>query len=1040
VLFETAAAALFLARFGSDPLPFMYLAAAGLSLLAGLGYSRLERRLSFGTLMMVTLGGLAVLAGGLRLGLALTSSAVLVFSLLVWYRLVSILTDLEYWAVATRLYDVRQAKRLFGLIGSGEVAARIVGALSVPLLLRVIGVADLLLLSGASLVSCVVLVRRVLRATEGGAEPVTRAGPAPREEHMLRRLVGEPYVRLLLAVAALAVLGKYLVDFAFLEQMRARHAEAGALASFFALFSGTTQASSLLVRLFVSGRLLRRRGVAFGLLVLPVAHSLCALAVVVAGLLPGAQGLVFWLVIGNQGLYKVLKHPVDNASFKVLYQPLEKGRRLATQIAVETILTPAMVALAAAIMWIFSTALRFQPFVFAIVMLAGFVAWVLAARRAGRAYGTALVAAVRGRLAHDDAFSPADPENLALLRRALSGRSAVEVVFALELIERHAPEQLSATIVGLLRHPAPEVRRVALERAARFGVVAARGGVRSLRTRERVPSVLAEVPRTLAVLEGQEARGAIADLLAHADAKVRYGALVGVLVCGAAEARGRLRDLAGGAVGERALAARAIGDAGREEYGVVLARLLRDPEGPVHDAALRAARRIATPATVQALLACLPDRRKRRLAARALAAAGGGALPVLEQALARPALDVGDRVRLLRIAGRSRDERAVAIGLEALSAADPRVRAAALESPALAGLRLAPAEGRGAEEALERERALAEAVLEAVESLPRGAPWRALHQALEAELEAGRASLLRLLGLLHGPSELRRVRENLDHPSRERRAIAFEVLDVSLPTERRERFVPLVERMTGALRAGVASRSGGASSSPSGRALRALLGTSAVVARPWTRISIILTAARGGMYGLVNEIRAATREAEAPLVREAARSALDRLGLGEGAAPEPLGEAMETITKVIYLKGVRLFAQAPEDVLLDVAAVLEELEVPAGTTVFRQGDRGDSLYIVAAGSVRVHTEAHTINVLGPHDVFGEMALLDPEPRAASVTAETDVHLLRLDREPFVELMDDHIEIVRGVVAMLCERLRQTVPVDPPAVPPPAMPS
>ena len=51
--------------------------------------------------------------------------------------------DLEYWAVASRIYDVRQAKRLFGLIGTGEVIARIVGAFSVPLLVGWFGVAEL---------------------------------------------------------------------------------------------------------------------------------------------------------------------------------------------------------------------------------------------------------------------------------------------------------------------------------------------------------------------------------------------------------------------------------------------------------------------------------------------------------------------------------------------------------------------------------------------------------------------------------------------------------------------------------------------------------------------------------------------------------------------------------------------------------------------------------------------------------------------------------------------------------------------------------
>ena len=50
----------------------------------------------------------------------------------------------------------------------------------------------------------------------------------------------------------------------------------------------------------------------------------CTALIVASGLLPAATRLVFWLVIANQGIYKTLKHPIDNPSFKVLYQPLRR--------------------------------------------------------------------------------------------------------------------------------------------------------------------------------------------------------------------------------------------------------------------------------------------------------------------------------------------------------------------------------------------------------------------------------------------------------------------------------------------------------------------------------------------------------------------------------------------------------------------------------------------------------------------------------------------------------------------------------------------
>ena len=135
---------------------------------------------------------------------------------------------------------------------------------------------------------------------------------------------------------------------------------------------------------------------------------------------------------------------------------------------------------------------------------------------------------------------------------------------------------------------------------------------------------------------------------------------------------------------------------------------------------------------------------------------------------------------------------------------------------------------------------------------------------------------------------------------------------------------------------------------------------------------------------------------------------------------------MLTIEKVITLKAVPMFARTSEEMLADIAAILEEIEVKAGETIFQKGEVGDSLYIIVEGRVRVFDGDHTITRLGERDIFGELALLDPEPRFASVAAAEPVRLFRLDRDAFLELMTGNIEIVRGVLHVLCERLRRTV--------------
>jgi CRP-like cAMP-binding protein len=83
------------------------------------------------------------------------------------------------------------------------------------------------------------------------------------------------------------------------------------------------------------------------------------------------------------------------------------------------------------------------------------------------------------------------------------------------------------------------------------------------------------------------------------------------------------------------------------------------------------------------------------------------------------------------------------------------------------------------------------------------------------------------------------------------------------------------------------------------------------------------------------------------------------------------------------------------------------------------------MYIVVSGSVRVFDGATTLSVLGVREIFGELALLDPAPRSASVVAVEETRLFRLDGDVFAQLMAGSLDIVRGVLHVLCDRLRKT---------------
>jgi hypothetical protein len=190
----------------------------------------------------------------------------------------------------------------------------------------------------------------------------------------------------------------------------------------------------------------------------------------------------------------------------------------------------------------------------------------------------------------------------------------------------------------------------------------------------------------------------------------------------------------------------------------------------------------------------------------------------------------------------------------------------------------------------------------------------------------------------------------------------------------------------------------------------------------WIRACAVHTAIKIDAHSM-DELLQATTNDTSRLVRDTACWAFDQLS---PTATKGNGLMLSTIEKVLILKTVEMFNQTPDDVLADVADLLEEMEMPENETIFKSGDLGDSMYIIIDGKVRVHIDERLLNYLGESDVFGEMALLDPQPRLASVTAVEPTRLFRLDQAPFYQLMSERPEVATGIIRVLSRLLRDRV--------------
>jgi len=129
------------------------------------------------------------------------------------------------------------------------------------------------------------------------------------------------------------------------------------------------------------------------------------------------------------------------------------------------------------------------------------------------------------------------------------------------------------------------------------------------------------------------------------------------------------------------------------------------------------------------------------------------------------------------------------------------------------------------------------------------------------------------------------------------------------------------------------------------------------------------------------------------------------------------------LEKVLVLRESSLFMGLSGEELYPVAEIAEGRILGLGEVVIREGDPGDALFVVASGKLDVVKGAAKLRELGAGAVFGELALLDGAPRAATVIAASDAQLLRIPRAEFEALLDESPELARGVIRTLIGHLR-----------------
>lgn len=141
-----------------------------------------------------------------------------------------------------------------------------------------------------------------------------------------------------------------------------------------------------------------------------------------------------------------------------------------------------------------------------------------------------------------------------------------------------------------------------------------------------------------------------------------------------------------------------------------------------------------------------------------------------------------------------------------------------------------------------------------------------------------------------------------------------------------------------------------------------------------------------------------------------------------------IGRKLGSNQKVELIRRVPLFARCTKKELAEIASHADEIDLPEGKRLIRQGERGREFFVLLEGEAEVVRDGEHVQAMGPGDFFGEIALVSRVPRTATVTATTPVRALVITDRDFRMLLEDAPQIQLKVLEALAERLAAIQPV------------
>jgi ATP:ADP antiporter, AAA family len=932
------------------------------------------------------------------------------------------LVYLVYWGSFSRLFNLRQAKRLVGTVDMGAMFATFIAFFSIPFLMGIeslgIKTETLYTISLVS-ISIFLLFFMVL-----GFGYVSRAVSFEQERKMFRKLqisdfIKNRYIRYMSLFIIFSMVAINFIDFSFLNATTSFFQDKQEnLPGFISFFEGAVVIFTFLVDVFATDRLTQQYGMRVTLLINPLLISALTIGALVVGVTLGYSPanntfIVFFLIIAMSKLFiRSLKEAMDNPTFKMYLLPIQSHIRIDVQTKIEGVVTAFANVVAAGLIILISKSNLSDLIYITVFTVPAFLIWYLATNRMHRSYRQTLQQALADGQSAENASASAGYTVNSLLEKEVSSSTEEKVIYGLKLMERLEPTIFENSLVRLTASDNRRIKKFADEKMREIGI-----------QKEETPSDIKNLAREAALqLEDSDLLSISVDNLMKLSKSLKQN--------------------------DRMLAAKLLRKQISHRTIFILLELLRDVDPKVRVEALITARKVKRQETWPILIEMLSSPSYGHHAAAALKETGEIVLPTLEASFHKSGQTDLVMLRIVQIIGRIGGQQALDLLWRKADFPDKRIVKQILYSLRYVSYQAKGREAREVMSLLDTEISKTMWNLAALNELPETKEFYFLRESLQDEVTENYEHIAILLSILYDPKAVQLVMENLETGDPDNITFAMELLDLFVDQELKPKLFPLIDDIQTTEKLSLLQLHFPRETYTPIQVINYILNRDFNLNNRWTKACAIHMSAyipdfrvsRGLAAQVFNHDRL-LQETAAWVIYNKDKKAYDGIRdripskdkkfLDNSIEKNQLLDGLDDgfflgIEIVMFLKTVQVFKNITGSILCDLADKVHPIDLQVGeVNKFNTEGHNAPIFIVAHGGVQLRNNDQVINTLTKGDVYGDLFQDGAVVPANNLIATERAVVFKIDIMDFYFVMANHHELVQGLIKNITEKKVET---------------